>query len=284
MLVLLGLAVAVGAYPVVRRITGRLERLRARVDALGAGDLSVRVAVEGRDEVADLARRFNRAADRIERLVGAQRATLAGASHELRSPLARIRMAFELLSGDERPDLREQVAGDVGELDELIDELLTASRLQTGDGGLMEEELDLLALAAEQGSRVGAVVSGEQVMVRGDSRLLTRLLRNLFENARRHSGGASVDAIVQSRNSGARIAVCDAGPGVPEEERQRIFEPFYRPAGIAKEKGGVGLGLALVREIARRYGGDVRCLPREGGGTCFEVLLGGAGRDSPSAR
>ena len=132
-LLLLAAAIAIGAYPLVRRITGRLERLQARVDALGAGDLAARVQVEGCDEVAELARSFNRAAERIQRLVNAQKTVLAGASHELRSPLTRMRMAVELLPGEERPELRAQLSKDIGELDELIGELLLASRLDALD-------------------------------------------------------------------------------------------------------------------------------------------------------
>ncbi len=107
--------------------------------------------------------------------------------------------------------------------------------------------------------------------------MLRRLARNLFENAKRHAAGAQVEATVDPLDGGgARIRVLDRGPGVPEEERERIFEPFYRPAGMREStEGGVGLGLALVRRIARHHGGDARCLPREGGGTCFEVNLGG---------
>src|SRR5262249_61057550 len=100
---LLALAVGVGAYPVVRRLTARLERLQAGVESLGAGDLSARVKVEGHDEVARLAESFNRAADRIEELVGAHKALLANASHELRTPLTRIRMAVELMKESADP-------------------------------------------------------------------------------------------------------------------------------------------------------------------------------------
>ena len=96
----LAAAIALGAYPITRRITRRLEKLRAQVEALGSGDLAARVEVRGHDEIADLARSFNRAAERIEKLVAAQRSALASASHELRSPLARIRVAIELLGGD----------------------------------------------------------------------------------------------------------------------------------------------------------------------------------------
>ena len=171
---LLAVAVAVGAYPVARRLTRRLERLRAGVEGLGAGDLAARVDVEGRDEVAALATTFNRAADRIEALVGAQRTLLAGASHELRSPLARIRVALELM-GAERPDLRERVARDIAELDELIGELLLASRLQAAAELDRREEVDLLGLVAEEAARCGAEAGGEPATVRGDARLLRRL-------------------------------------------------------------------------------------------------------------
>jgi signal transduction histidine kinase len=273
--VLLAAAIAIGAYPVVRRITGRLERLQARVDALGAGDLQARVRVEGCDEVADLARTFNRAADRIERLVNAQKTVLAGASHELRSPLTRMRMALELLPGEQRPELRARLSKDIEDLDGLIGELLMASRVDALDRATDTEEVDLLALLAEEASRSGADVRGEPVVVRGDPRMLRRLMRNLLENARRYAAGSKVEASVSALGKGARLAVADRGPGVPDSERERIFEPFYRPPGSKESDGGVGLGLALVRQIARRHGGDVRHVNREGGGSIFEVELSG---------
>ena len=181
---LLALCIAVGAFPVVRRLTRRLERLQSRVEALGAGDLASRVDVEGRDEIARLARSFNRTADRIQDLVEAQRTMLASASHELRSPLARLRLAIELLHEGEpaRPELHSQVAADIEELDELIGELLLASRLEAFDdlGGVSGggesgplEEVDVLALMAEEGARIGAGISGEgAALLRADRRLL----------------------------------------------------------------------------------------------------------------
>jgi signal transduction histidine kinase len=277
----LAAAIGVGAYPVARRITRRLEKLRAEVEELGAGDLRARASVEGSDEVAALARSFNRAAARIEGLVNAQRGLLASASHELRSPLARIRMAVELLAGDARPELRERVEKDIAELDELIGEILLASRLEAQVQVDRPEQIDLLALVAEEAARTDATVGGEPVRVRGDARMLRRLVRNLLENARRHAAGSAVEASVRASPGGRlRLRVEDRGPGVPAAERERIFEPWYRPAGLSES--GAGLGLALVRQIARHHGGDARYLPREGGGSCFEVELAAAEVESSS--
>lgn len=275
-LLLCGVA-ALGAYPLVRRITRRLENLQRQVDELGTGDFSTRVQVEGSDEVADLARSFNRAADRIERLVDSQRNTLASASHELRSPLTRMRIAIELLARDGREELRERVTRDIAELDELIDELLLASRLDAATELSRVERIDLLALLAEEAARTDAAVSGASVSLDGDPRMLRRMIRNLLENARRHGGDSAIEASVTPLADGvldgALIQVADRGPGVPQSQRERIFEPFYRPLGMREGDGGVGLGLALVRRIARHHGGDARCVERDGGGTRFEVTL-----------
>jgi signal transduction histidine kinase len=282
-LALIAVLIAVGAYPVARRITRRIERLQQRVDALGSGDLKARVEVEGRDEVADLARSFNRAAERIERLLGAQRGMLAGASHELRSPLARIRVGVELLADKAPPELARRMALDVEELDELVSELLLASRLEVLPHPERVEDVDLLALVAEECARVEAEVEveGTPELVAGDARMLRRMVRNLLDNAARYGGGTPVEASVTAHGGRVLVRVADRGPGVPEAERERIFEPFYRPAGWREgPEGGVGLGLALVRQIARHHGGDARWVAREGRGSCFEVWLP---RKKPSA-
>jgi signal transduction histidine kinase len=276
--VLLALAIGLGAYPIARRITRRLEKLQLQADGLAAGDLGVRVEVEGKDEIAELAKRFNRAADRIEQLVAAKSQALASASHELRSPLARMRVAVELLGGVERQDVRERLDRDIEELDELIGELLLASRLDAQDELEETSEVDVLGLLAEEAARIDIEVEGEPVQIRGDGRMLRRLLRNLLENAVRHGQGSPIEASVAPLDGGgALVCVSDRGPGVPEELRDRIFEPFYRPPGMRESvDAGVGLGLALVRQIARHHGGEARCSPREGGGTRFEVELPGA--------
>ena len=271
-LAMLALGVGVGAYPVVRRLTRRLENLQAGVESLGAGDFAARVKVEGGDEVARLAQSFNRAAARIEQLVAAHKTLLANASHELRTPLTRIRMALELIKQGAEPKRTLQLEQDIAELDALIDEILLASRLDAVQAREADEEVDLLALAAEECARYpGVELHGEPVALRADPRLLRRLLRNLLENAARH-GAPPVEVHVGRGARGAEIAVCDRGPGVPEAERERVFEPFFRRTG-GRERVGAGLGLALVRQIARRHGGDTHCRPREDGGSCFVVEL-----------
>ena len=270
---LVALAVAVGAYPVVRGLGRRLERLQAGVERLGGGDLSARVKVEGRDEVAALAESFNRSAQRIEELVAAHRLLLANASHELRTPLARISVAAALLGDKADPKTRQSLKEDVAELDQLIEQVLLASRLEAIPELERREPVDLLALAAEEAAHYDLEAGGQPVTVLGDRTLLRRLVRNLVENARRHGGAGPVTVAVTLEDGRAVLDVIDRGPGVPEAERQRIFEPFYRLAGGAETGRGSGLGLALVLDIARRHGGDAVCLAAEGGGSRFRVDL-----------
>jgi signal transduction histidine kinase len=268
----LAVAIGVGAFPIVRRVTKRLERLQVGVESLGAGELSARVAVEGKDEVARLAMSFNRAASRIEALVGAHKTLLANASHELRTPLARIRMGVELMKQSADPKRKAGLDQDIAELDLLIDEILLASRLNAVTELEVNEDVDLLALAAEECSRYPhAQLDGVAVSVRGDPRLLRRLLRNLLENAERH-GVAPTRVHVALNQANAEISVSDNGPGIPDEQRERLFEPFYRRVQ-AGESIGAGLGLALVRQIAQRHGGSAQCVQGDDGHSCFVIRL-----------
>lgn len=296
----MGLVVAIGVYPVVRRLTQRLEALQGSVQRWGEGDLSVRVPEYGHDEVADLSVHFNAAASRIEslmvtqhQLLAAQKSLLANASHELRSPLTRIRMGLELMGAQSSPNFRTEITRNISELDQLIDEILLASRLDAHEADLGSVELiDVLGLAAEESARIDAELELNtdiaHLQVHGVAKLLRRLVRNLLENARRYGNqteGHSVDPnatpdIVlslshetQSDTDFAVLRVLDRGPGVPPELRERIFEPFYRLPGASERHGGVGLGLALVKSIAERHGGSVHCEDREGGGACFVVKL-----------
>ena len=275
LMAMLALAVTLGSYPIVRRLTKRLEALQRGVVRLGQGDLRARVDASGHDEVAFLATRFNEAADRIEGLVQAHKSLLANASHELRSPLARIRMGLELMDSAPSPALKAELARNISELDTLIDEILLASRLDAAqrdpqvDMGSYET-IDLIALAAEECARSSVPLQCEvqSLQMQGVPKLVRRLLRNLLENARRY-GGAEASMTLRPGS----IEVSDRGPGVPESERERIFEPFYRASHASERDGGVGLGLALVKSIAQRFGASVACQAREGGGASFVLRL-----------
>ncbi len=278
LMILLGVlfaAVAAGAWPVVRRLTRRLQDLRHGVEQFGAGQLGHRVAVQGNDEVAALASSFNQAAGRIEALVRSHQSLLANASHELRSPLARMRMAvsmFATASPERRADLQAEIDRNVAELDALVEEVLLASRLDARQGIEPHDAVDVHGVVIEEAARVGASFDGVPAALIGDERLIRRAVRNLVENAQRYGGG-EVDVSVRVRDALVEVAVSDRGDGVPFDLRERIFEPFYRLPGHAEQAGGVGLGLSLVRQIAERHGGSVRCDPREGGGTTFVLAL-----------
>jgi signal transduction histidine kinase len=266
----IALVVAICAYPVVRGLTRRLERLQAGVETLGAGNLAARVTVEGRDEVARIAESFNRAAGRIEGLVSAHRMLLANASHELRTPLSRIRMGIELYEQKQDPKHKVELQRDIVELDQLIDEILLASRLEAVNALHGTEEVDLLALAAEEAARSDQCsVQGEPVTIHGDAHLLRRLIRNLLENASRH-GKPPIEVDVRRHGSSAILEVADHGEGIAEAERERVFTPFHR---LKPDANGTGLGLSLVRQIARLHGGDAIAAPSPAKPSCFRVSL-----------
>lgn len=271
---------SLGSYPFVRRLTTRLSRLQQAVSAFGHGELRTRVVIEGSDEVAQLAEGFNLAAERIEALLAAHRRLLANASHELRTPLTRIRMSVELLAAPTDSGHRADLAHDLRELDDLLEEILLASRLEAlPNGGELNQEIDLLALIAEECTRYEHVEfefpssdgAGHALWLHGNERLLRRLVRNLLENARRH-GAPPTTVQLLVRDDALELRVTDAGPGVAQVNRGRVFEPFFR-GGNAEENIGSGLGLSLVLQIARRHGGDATCIERVGGGTEFLVRL-----------
>jgi signal transduction histidine kinase len=287
---LVAIAVALATYPIIRKLTRRLELLQNGVEKWGEGDLSIRVPEAGQDEVAFLAGRFNHAAERIETLVkshesllASQKSLLANASHELRSPLTRIRMGLELMGAPSSPAFKNEISRNIAELDQLIEEILLASRLDAREADLgTVESVDLIGLAAEECARVGAELDvqlapeaqadSSALPVQGVTKLLRRAVRNLLENARRYAAGDITVTLGKTQDQ-AVIRVCDRGPGVPPELRERIFEPFYRLPGATERDGGVGLGLALVKSIAIRHGGSVSCENRPDGGAWFVVQL-----------
>jgi signal transduction histidine kinase len=272
-------AMAIGLHPLSRSITRRVEQLAEGARRWGEGDLAHRVPVDGKDEIATLAERFNQAAEAIQSLLAQERQMLATASHELRSPLTRIRVALELLAEEEdsgqRAELARKSSEDIAELDALVEELLMAARTQPGVPRRPLVVTDLHVLVSAEAEAVSAEVLGDSpVPYSCEAAMIKRMVRNLLVNARLHGDGSAIRAEVRQHENDVLLAVEDDGPGVPEAERERIFAPFYRPPGPRPPGDtGLGLGLALVRQIARYHGGEVTYVARRPSGSRFEVRL-----------
>ena len=266
------MVVGLCVYPVVRGLTRRLEILQAGVETLGAGDLTARVEIKGKDEVAQLATSFNAAAARIEELVGAHRLFLANASHELRTPLSRLRLGIELVKQNADPKRKTELEADITELDQLIDEILLASRLDAIQAPEITEEIDLLALVAEECARYpDCSLEGTPVSVRGDPSLLRRLVRNLLENAQHH-GKPPITVELRHEGTSATLDVMDRGPGIPIFEHDRVFLPFYRSNRVSGTKGA-GLGLSIIRQIAHSHGGNAIIASHRKHPICLRITL-----------
>lgn len=278
-IVLVLLVVAIATRPLSQRISRPVERLREAARRLGGGDLSARVSTDGShrrraDEITELTGAFNDMADRIERLVGAEKELLANVSHELRSPLARIRVAVELLPrGVDADRLLRDVERDLGDLDRLIENVLTTARLDTtglpARLGIVDARVLLVDLAERArhdpltANSPVTVDDGPSIEMTADEGLLRRAVWNLIENAAKY--GAPPIALAARRDGeSATLTVTDHGDGIPPEDREAVFAPFYRrdvartPGGSGEQRRGFGLGLTLARRIATVHGGTVR--------------------------
>jgi signal transduction histidine kinase len=274
--------VAVATRPLTRRLTRPLERLTAAARRLGSGDLEARVPAStvrprwwrrphAADEIAELTTAFNDMAERVQRLVRGEKELLANVSHELRSPLARLRMALALLPRDGADEGRLiEAERDLAELARLIDDVLATARLGTTGLPARLAEVDvraLLAGVAEQAQRdpAGArttvrVVGGPPLTIVADEALLRRALWNLVENAAKY-GAPPVTLSATRQGERVVLAVDDEGPGIPPEARGRVLEPFFRldpartPGGATAT--GFGLGLTFARRVAEVHGGAI---------------------------
>jgi len=260
---LLGLTVAAFAY--VRRMLRPLQQINEGVARFGAGNFSQPITNVRRDELGDLAERVNGMATSLHGMLEAKRALLLAISHELRSPLTRARVNAELVGESEH---RDALLRDLGEMRDLISDLLEGERLTTGHAALHTESVPLAALVRElvatQFADATLTLDLDDTIgaVQADAMRLKLLLRNLIDNALRHSAGAAQAPVVSlQRADGGRIAlgVRDFGPGVSSEQLQRLSEPFYRAdSARTRATGGVGLGLYLCRLIAQAHGGELR--------------------------
>ncbi|MGL4668050.1 MAG: HAMP domain-containing sensor histidine kinase [Saezia sp.] len=275
----MSLIIAAAIYPAARGLTRRLEKLQQGVESFGTGDLNTRVEVSGHDEVALLAQSFNASADQIKHLIQQHKNLLAHVSHELRTPLARLRMSTEL-AAMQVPDVAHDLRTDIKELDELVGEILLASRLDAVPDLLRMSSFDAFALAAEEAARTRADLEGCSIEMQADETLVRRALRNLLTNAEKYAPHSKtlLDVFLEKTNDNPIEMVCfrvtDEGLGVSKEEQENIFTPFFRGQKTPPNIHGIGLGLSLVAQIARRHNGSIICKSNpEIQGCIFELRI-----------
>ena len=283
LLFVLALMVALAVYVWVRPVWRDLKRIDRGVSHFGGGDLGTRLEVRKRSALKPLADTFNAMADRMQRLIHSHRELTGAVSHELRTPIARLRFRVDMLAEPLDDADRERhlnaMRRDIVELEELVSESLSYSRFDRERPDLVREtvvlddwlrdllvemEEELLAVAVTRKPGCGSEVSL-------DSRLMGRAIKNLLRNAHRHAEGRiQLSTFCDEKDAGIRVE--DDGSGVPDHERERIFAPFARlDAARDRESGGVGLGLAIVSQIARWHGGRVWVEDSELGGARFVV-------------
>jgi two-component system, OmpR family, sensor kinase len=291
--VVLALAL-VASYLAGARVSAPLRRMAAVAARIDAGDFGPRMELaHGRpDELRVLAESFNHMLDRLADAFASQREFVADASHELRTPLTVIRGQLEVLAATPDPSESEVrhverlVQAEIGRISRLVDDLLVLTQAERTDF-LRPHEIDLstfvselwdgLSLTAERRFEVGEVPAGT---LRADPDRLAQALRNLARNAIEHTAEGNGLVRLEVDTTAARMirfAVIDDGPGIPAQERERVFERFHRvDGGRSRKSGGAGLGLAIVRAIAEAHGGRVRAdAARNGLGARIELELPG---------
>ena len=262
--------------------------LRSGFAAVAQGQLERRIgpALGGRhDELGDLGQHFDHMANRLQLLIGAQQRLMHDVSHEMRSPLARLQAAIELLQQQPArgPELVERLQRDIGRMDALVGELLTLARLDSGMTEQRQELVDLAEVVADivedaqleasaRNCRMRVSIS-QPLIVRGNHELLHRAVENVLRNALRHSPAAAPIVIQGSCSAGRlQLSVADSGPGVAEADLARIFEPFFRSAPT-NDGSGYGLGLAITRSVISSHGGSVVAQNRPAGGLLIRIDL-----------
>ncbi len=279
-----GLAIALGAL-VARAALAPIARFTRRTEALTAqADVSERIEVQGRDELARLATSFNTTLDALERSAQAQRHLVADASHELRTPIASLRANIQVLQDadrlpeHERAALRADIIGELDELTALVGDVVELARGARRDEPLDDVRLDEVVEALVQrarrraGERVDVRLSTEPTVVAGEPERISRAVSNLLDNAIKWSpAGGRVDVEL----AGGTLTVRDHGPGFATDDLPHVFERFYR-ADRARGMPGSGLGLAIVRQAAEAHGGWVQAANAPGGGALLRASFGPA--------
>jgi signal transduction histidine kinase len=299
-------ALVIASIPMARALASPLEKLGSAARALGSGDLSARTGLRRNDEVGDLAVAFDEAAEKIERLIRSEKELLANVSHELRTPITRIRLALDILAEDQVGEAAAFVHGittDLSELERLVDDILTAARLDLAASRATGGELPLRVVRIEPAELLRSAAARfesahpdrsldlkiEEPLpaMRGDAGLLRRVLENLLDNAEKYSDdGTPITLRVVARSGALSVDVQDRGIGVEARDLPRLFTPFFRTdRSRARGTGGVGLGLTLSRRIVEAHGGKIAVESAPGAGTTFhlEIPLEVTGRKPEAA-
>jgi len=276
-------------------LTRPIRRLRLAAQSMAAGNLDIRVGGKGSDEVAELARDFDVMAERLREMLHSQRRLLSDVSHELRSPLARLRVALELMEkSDNREKAVKRIEKEADELERLVSNLLSLARLESGQMTLERKPVALVPLlqavvndadfeAAAKQRHVQLDVE-QEFTVDGDPVLLRAAVENVVRNAIRHTREHSTVTVhLTACSGGAMIEVCDSGEGVPETELSRMFEAFTR-IGEARDRhsGGFGLGLSITGQVMTAHGGTVSAANRNEGGLCISLRFARINRSDES--
>ena len=270
--VLSTLAMAPAAYIVARRLSAPIRLFTDAAERLGRDPRAPPLSLKGSAEIVVAVKAFNDMQERLRRYVEDRTAMVGAIAHDLRTPLTRLR--FRIESAPE--EARGKMAGDIDQMEEMISAALTFVRDTSRPGERTRLELSsLLESVCDEMAETGfdtEVERGEKVVLTGDPIALRRLFTNLLENAVKF--GDRARARVYSDEANAFVEIEDDGPGIPPDELERVFDPFYRrEPSRSRQTGGAGLGLAVVRSVARGHGGDVALINRPGGGLTARVHL-----------
>jgi two-component system osmolarity sensor histidine kinase EnvZ len=252
-----------------RRSVVPLARLEQAAAQVGRGEVMELLPETGPRELATLAHRFNEMARQVRELMANRTTLLAGVSHDLRTPLARMRLALALLEEKPTPKLIARLEQDIEEMDRLIGQVLDLARGMEREAAA---EIDLPALltdlaAGTPDGRVRVRVAPQACQVQAPPSALRRVLGNLLDNALRYGGDQPVELLAEQVGSKVRVGVLDRGPGIPAEQMNAVFQPFHRvETSRSPSTGGAGLGLAIVRQLAETHGWQVEIGPRSEGG------------------
>jgi signal transduction histidine kinase len=269
------------SYAIVRWLFRPLNWLTHGVAEIARGNLRHQVPIRSHDELGELTGALNDMAARVREMLQARDRLLLDVSHELRSPLTRMKVALEFV-GDE--PAKEKLRQEIRELEAMVTELLESERLNSHHGGLVLAETDLVPLVRELADAYNSQRPGVRVLsapsslhVRVDADRIRMAVRNVLENAVKHSAPdrGPVEVWVEASDAKAvQVAVRDHGPGIPAEEHGRIFEPFYRvDKSRARATGGYGLGLSLAKKIMTAHCGDILLSSELGKGSTFILTL-----------